>query len=112
MRGSVLLVAASLGFAVILSTLFWMARKVTWRRSVSPLRRLQSLSETRERSGPSSGVSIVDSMASDLNGSAQNLSNGAADRFGGTPESPHVERPRQPDSTMEASADAPVATER
>ncbi len=71
MRGSVLLMVASLGFAAILSTLLWMARRVTWRRPVSPLRQLESLSYTPERSGPSSGISKLDPMESEVTGLPQ-----------------------------------------
>jgi len=62
---------ASLGFAAILSTLLWMARRVTWRRPVSPLRQLESLSYTPERSGPSSGISKLDPMESEATGLGQ-----------------------------------------
>jgi len=62
---------ASLGFAAILSTLLWMARRVTWRRPVSPLRQLESLSYTPERSGPSSGISKLDPMESEVTGLPQ-----------------------------------------
>ncbi len=62
---------ASLGFAAILSALLWMARRVTWRRPVSPLRQLESLSYTPERSGPSSGISKLDPMESEVTGLPQ-----------------------------------------
>ena len=65
MRGSVLLVVASLGLATIVSTLLWVARKITWRRPISFLRQLEAVSGTGTRSGPASGISRLDPMKSD-----------------------------------------------
>ncbi len=65
MRGSVLLVAASLGLATVVSTLLWVARKVTWRRPVSFLRQLEAVSGAPERAGPASGISRLDPMKPD-----------------------------------------------
>ena len=71
MRGSVLLVAASLGLATIVSMLLWVARRITWRRPASFLRQLEAVSGTPGRSGPASGISRLDPMKS-----------GAGDRAG------------------------------
>ena len=58
MRGSVLLVVASLGLATIVSMLLWVARRITWRRPVPFLRQLKALSSVPGRSvGPASGIS-------------------------------------------------------
>ena len=65
MRGSVLLVVASLGLATIVSMLLWVARKITWRRPASFLRQLEAVSGARGRSGPASGISRLDPMRSD-----------------------------------------------
>ena len=65
MRGSVLLVIASLGLATIVSMLLWAARRITWRRPVSFLRQLEAVSGAPERSGPASGISRLDPMNSD-----------------------------------------------
>ena len=65
MRGSVLLVAASLGLATIVSMLLWVARKITWRRPASFLRQLEAVSGAPERSGPASGISRLDPIISD-----------------------------------------------
>ncbi len=65
MRGSVLLVAASLGLATIVSMLLWVARKITWRRPASFLRQLEAVSGAPQRSGPASGISRLDPMRSD-----------------------------------------------
>ena len=64
MRGSVLLVVASLGLATVVSMLLWVARKITWRRPVSFLRQLEAVSGTRQRSGPASGISRLDPVMS------------------------------------------------
>ena len=65
MRGSVLLVVASLGLATIVSMLLWVARKITWRRPAPFLRQLEAVSGAPERSGPASGISRLDPMYSD-----------------------------------------------
>lgn len=65
MRGSVLLVVASLGLATIVSMLLWVVRKITWRRPVSFLRQLEAVSGAPGRSGPASGISRLDPMGSD-----------------------------------------------
>ena len=65
MRGSVLLVAASLGLATIVSMLLWVARKITWRRPISFLRQLEAVSGASGRHGPASGISKLDPMRSD-----------------------------------------------
>ena len=66
MRGSVLLVVASLGLATIGSMLLWVARKITWRRPAPFLRQLESVSGVPGRSvGPASGISRLDPMTSD-----------------------------------------------
>ena len=70
MRGSVLLVVASLGLATIVSMLLWVARKITWRRPISFLRQLEAVSGAPERSGPASGISRLDPMKSDDRGPA------------------------------------------
>ena len=58
MRGSVLLVLASLGLATIVSILLWLVRKITWRRPAPFLKQLEAVSPTRERPvGPASGIS-------------------------------------------------------
>ena len=65
MRGSVLLVVASLGVATIVSMLLWVARKITWRRPTPFLRQLEAVSAAPERSGPASGISRLGPMKSD-----------------------------------------------
>ena len=66
MRGSVLLVVASLGLATIGSMLLWVARRITWRRPVSFLRQLKAVSGAPGRSvGPSSGISKLDPVRPD-----------------------------------------------
>ena len=65
MRGSVLLVVASLGLATIVSMLLWVARKITWRRPTPFLRQLEAVSGAPERSGPASGISRLDPLNSD-----------------------------------------------
>ena len=65
MRGSVLLVVASLGLATIVSMLLWVARKITWRRPISFLQQLESVSGARGRSGPASGISRLGPLESD-----------------------------------------------
>ena len=66
MRGSVLLVAASLGLATIGSTLLWVARKITWRRPTPFLRQLEAVSGVPGRSvGPASGISKLDPLNSE-----------------------------------------------
>ena len=63
MRGSVLLVVASLGLATIVSMLLWVARRITWRRPVPFLRQLKALSGVPGRSvGPASGISRLDPL--------------------------------------------------
>ncbi len=64
MRGSVLLVVASLGLATIVSMLLWVARKITWRRPAPFLRQLEAVSGAPERSGPASGISRLGPMKS------------------------------------------------
>ena len=65
MRGSVLLVVASLGLATIVSMLLWVARKITWRRPAPFLRQLEAVSGAPQRAGPASGISRLDPMKSD-----------------------------------------------
>lgn len=63
MRGSVLLVVASLGLATVVSMLLWVARKITWRRPVPFLRQLKAVSGVPGRSvGPASGISRLDPL--------------------------------------------------
>ena len=58
MRGSVLLVLASLGLAAVGSTLLWLIRKITWRRPAPYLKQLEAVSPTPGRPvGPASGIS-------------------------------------------------------
>ena len=85
MRGSVLLVVASLGLATVGSMLLWAARKITWRRPVPFLRQLEAVSGVPGQSvGPASGISKLDPL---------------------NPEEPE-------DGTADASGDAPTASER
>lgn len=65
MRGSVLLVVASLGLATIVSMLLWVARKITWRRPAPFLRQLEAVSAAPVRSGPASGISRLDPLGPD-----------------------------------------------
>ena len=66
MRGSVLLVVASLGLATVVSMLLWVARRITWRRPVPFLRQLKALSGVQGRSvGPASGISRLDPLKPD-----------------------------------------------
>ena len=63
MRGSVLLVVASLGLATVGSMLLWLARRITWRRPVPFLRQLKAVSGVPGRSvGPASGISRLDPL--------------------------------------------------
>ena len=63
MRGSVLLVLASLGLATVGSMLLWTARRITWRRPTPFLERLGSMSPVPGQSvGPASGISRLDPM--------------------------------------------------
>ena len=63
MRGSVLLVLASLGLATVGSMLLWAARRITWRRPTPFLERLGSMSPVPGRPvGPASGISRLDPM--------------------------------------------------
>ena len=65
MRGSVLLVVASLGLATVGSVLLWLARRITWRRPTPYLEQLESVSGVPGRSvGPASGISRLDPMPS------------------------------------------------
>lgn len=64
MRGSVLLVLASLGLATVGSTLLWLIRKITWRRPAPFLKQLEAVSPTPGRPvGPASGISRLDPLA-------------------------------------------------
>ena len=64
MRGSVLLVLASLGLATVGSTLLWLVRKISWRRPASYLKQLKAVSPTPGRPvGPASGISRLDPLA-------------------------------------------------
>ena len=64
MRGSVLLVLASLGLATVVSTLLWLIRRITWRRPAPFLKQLEAVSPTPGRPvGPSSGISRLDPLA-------------------------------------------------
>ncbi len=66
MRGSVLLVVASLGLATVGSMLLWLARRITWRRPTPFLKKLQSVSGVPGRPvGPASGISKLDPLMSD-----------------------------------------------
>ena len=61
MRGSVVLVLASLGLATVGSTLLWLIRKITWRRPAPYLKQLEAVSPTTGRPvGPASGISKLD----------------------------------------------------
>ncbi len=63
MRGSVLLVIASLGLATVGSTLLWLIRKITWRRPAPFLKQLEAVSPVPGRSvGPASGISKLDPL--------------------------------------------------
>ena len=63
MRGSVLLVLASLGLATVVSTLLWLIRKITWRRPAPFLKQLEAVSPTPGRPvGPASGISRLDPL--------------------------------------------------
>ena len=63
MRGSVLLVLASLGLATVVSMLLWTARRITWRRPIPFLERLGSVSPVPGRAvGSASGISRLDPM--------------------------------------------------
>ncbi len=63
MRGSVLLVLASLGLATVGSGLLWLVRKITWRRPTSYLKQLEAVSPTSGRPvGPASGISRLDPL--------------------------------------------------
>ena len=64
MRGSVLLVVASLGLATIGSMLLWAARKITWRRPTPFLEQLESVSAPGRSVGPASGISKLDPVVS------------------------------------------------
>ena len=88
MRGSVLLVVASLGLATIVSMLLWVARKITWRRPVPFLRQLEAVSGAPERSGPASGISRLGPLNPD----------GSSDTA--------------PDTAVEVPPDEPAVTER
>lgn len=69
MRGSVLLVLASLGLAMVGSTLLWLIRKITWRRPAPFLKQLEAMSPTPGRPvGPASGISKLDPLAPDPEG--------------------------------------------
>ena len=69
MRGSVLLVLASLGLATVGSTLLLLVRKITWRRPTSFLKQLEAVSPTPgRRLGPASGISKLDPLAPDSEG--------------------------------------------
>ena len=66
MRGSVLLVLASLGLATVVSLLLWLGRRITWRRPPTFLERLDSVSPVPGRAvGPASGISRLDPVAAD-----------------------------------------------
>lgn len=70
MRGSVLLVLASLGLATVVSTLLWLIRKITWRRPAPFLKQLEAVSPTPGRPvGPASGISRLDPLVPDPEGS-------------------------------------------
>ncbi len=69
MRGSVLLVLASLGLATVVSSLLWLIRKITWRRPAPFLKQLEAVSPTPGRPvGPASGISRLDPLAPDSEG--------------------------------------------
>ena len=64
MRGSVLLVLASLGLATIVSLLLWMVRRITWRRPAPFLKQLEAVSPTPGRPvGPASGIARLDPLS-------------------------------------------------
>ena len=93
MRGSVLLVLASLGLATVGSMLLWLARRITWRRPPPFLERLGSVSPSPGQAvGPASGISRLDPI---------------------TPASPE-ETPADPPagSSASSSADSPAGSER
>ena len=63
MRGSVLLVLASLGLATVGSTLLLLIRKITWRRPAPFLKQLEAVSPAPGRPvGPASGISKLDPL--------------------------------------------------
>ncbi len=69
MRGSVLLVIASLGLATVGSTLLWLIRKITWRRPAPFLEQLEAVSPVPGRSvGPASGISRLDPLTPEPEG--------------------------------------------
>ena len=69
MRGSVLLVIASLGLATIVSTLLWLVRRITWRRPAPYLKQLEAVSPAPGRPvGPASGISKLDPLTSQTEG--------------------------------------------
>lgn len=83
MRGSVLLVLASLGLATVVSMLLWVARRITWRRPVPFLRQLKAVSGVPGRSvGPASGISRLDPLKPDHPETAADT---AADAAGDAP---------------------------
>ena len=97
MRGSVLLVVASLGLATVVSMLLWLARRITWRRPASFLRQLEAVSGAPGRSvGPASGISRLDPLQSD--DAADTAADAAADTAA--------------DTAVEAAGDAPSISER
>ncbi len=70
MRGSVLLVLASLGLATVVSTLLWLIRRITWRRPTPFLKKLEAVSPAPGRPvGPASGISKLDPLAPSPEGS-------------------------------------------
>ena len=63
MRGSVLLVIASLGLATVGSTLLWLVRRITWRRPAPFMKQLEAVSPARGRPvGPAGGISKLDPL--------------------------------------------------
>ncbi|MCY4666012.1 MAG: hypothetical protein OXC00_15255 [Acidimicrobiaceae bacterium] len=96
MRGSVLLVVASLGLATVGSVLLWAARRITWRRPASYLRQLEAVSIPGKSVGPASGISRLDPLQSD--DAADTAADGAADTAA--------------DTAADAAGDAPSISER
>ena len=78
MRGSVLLVVASLGLATVGSMLLWLARKITWRRPAPFLRQLEAVSLPDRSVGPASGISRLDPLNSESSRDAEGTAADAA----------------------------------
>ena len=100
MRGSVLLVLASLGLATVVSMLLWTVRRITWRRPIPFLERLGSVSPVPGRAvGPASGISRLDPMNPAPEAVTSNVGSDALS-----------DRPA--DVPLDVSADSPAGSER